>query len=197
VLSISIATPCTLQHKSPITSKFLLTNSKEHKPINFLDTEFKGIQAMATSVTTDINAPAQKIFDAVTDLQSYSKWLPDSGSFKGTTEVSETPAKLGTTYVESSPAGVRSGKIIEFDPPSKVVFHQPMKMTVPELAGQVIDIKVEVTLKEKGAVTTLQREVYLGFPEPLQHLKEDWDKGAIAESERVMNLLKEYVESLP
>jgi uncharacterized protein YndB with AHSA1/START domain len=151
----------------------------------------------AIRATTDINAPAQKVFDAVADLHSYSKWLPDSGIFKGTTEISETPVKLGTTYVETSPGGVRSGKVIEFERPSKVAFHQPMKLD-PASGGHVIDIKVEVTLKENGeGVTTVERDVYLGLPEPLQPLKEAWDKGASGEGVRVLDLLKKYVESLP
>src|SRR5271163_5077841 len=132
----------------------------------------------AISATADINAPAKKIFDVVTDLQSYSKWLPDSGAFKGTTEISDSPVKLGTTYVESTPSGVRSGKVIEFERPSKVVFHQPMKLN-PASEGHVIDIKVEMTLKEnREGVTTMERDVYLGLPEPLQSLKESWDKVA-------------------
>jgi uncharacterized protein YndB with AHSA1/START domain len=163
---------------------------------NFLHTEFKRRAMAATHATIDINAPAQKVFDAITDLHSYPKWLPDSGSFKGTTEISETPVKLGTTYVESSPGGVRSGKVVEFERPSKVVFHQPMKLN-PASGGHVIDIKVEVTLKENGGVTTVERDVYLGLPEPLQSLKEAWDKGASGESVRVLDLLKKYVESLP
>jgi uncharacterized protein YndB with AHSA1/START domain len=151
----------------------------------------------AISVTTDINAPAKKVFDVVTDLQSYSKWLPDSTAFKGTTEVSDTPVKLGTTYVESSPGGVRSGKVLEFERPSKVVFHQPMKLN-PASEGLVIDIKIEVILKEKGeGVTTVERNVYLGYPEPLRELKTTFDKGASEEGARVMDLLKKRVESLP
>jgi hypothetical protein len=110
---------------------------------------------------------------------------------------SETPVKLGTTYVETSPGGVRSGKVIEFERPSKVAFHQPMKLD-PASGGHVIDIKVEVTLKENGeGVTTVERDVYLGLPEPLQPLKEAWDKGASGEGVRVLDLLKKYVESLP
>src|SRR5271163_2562106 len=150
----------------------------------------------AISATADINAPAKKIFDVVTDLQSYSKWLPDSGAFKGTTEISDSPVKLGTTYVESTPSGVRSGKVIEFERPSKVVFHQPMKLN-PASGGHVIDIRVEVTLRENGGVTTVERDVYLGLPEALQSLKEAWDKGASGESVRVLDFLKKYVESLP
>jgi uncharacterized protein YndB with AHSA1/START domain len=151
----------------------------------------------AISVTTDINAPAEKVFDVITDLQSYSKWLPDSTAFKGTTEVSNTPVKLGTTYVESTPGGVRSGKVLEFERPLKVVFHQPMKLN-PVSEGLVIDIKVEVILKEKGErVTTVERNVYLEYPEPLRELRAAFDKGAGEEGARVMDLLKKRVESLP
>jgi len=68
----------------------------------------------------------------------------------------------------------------------------------PASGGHVIDIRVEVTLKEnREGVTTMERDVYLGLPEPLQSLKESWDKVAGEEGERVMNLLKEYVENLP
>jgi uncharacterized protein YndB with AHSA1/START domain len=151
----------------------------------------------AISATTDINAPVQKVFDVVTDLQSYSKWLPDSAAFKGTTEVSDTPIKLGTTYVESSPSGVRSGKVVELERPSNVVFHQPMKLNNPAWEGLVIDIKAEVILKEKGeGVTSVVRNVHLGYPEPLLELKTAFDKGADEEGARVMDLLKKHVESL-
>ena len=174
----------------------LLLTPHSIRPNNFLHTKFKRIQAMAAiSVTTDINAPIHKVFDVVTDLQSYSEWLPDSTAFKGTTEVSERPVKLGTTYVESTPAGVRSGKVIEFERPSKVVFHQPMKLN-PASEGLVIDIKVEVILKEKReGVTTVERNVYLGYPEALQELKTAFDKGAAEEGVRVTDLLKVRVES--
>jgi uncharacterized protein YndB with AHSA1/START domain len=149
------------------------------------------------SYTIDINAPSQKVFDVITDLQSYAQWLPDSTAFKGTTEVSESPVKLGTTYIEASPSGIRNGKVIEFSPPSKVVFHQPMTLN-PASDGVVVDIKVEVILKEqRKGVATVERNVYLGLPESLLPLKEAFDKGASEEGVRTMNLLKERVESLP
>jgi uncharacterized protein YndB with AHSA1/START domain len=173
------ATPYTLK-KPPIT--FFTPNSKE--------------EAMAAiSYTIDINAPAKKVFDVVTDLQSYAEWLPDSASFKGTTEVSESPVKLGTTYIESTPSGIRNGKVLEFEPPSKVVFHQPMKLN-PVSKGLLVDIRVEVTLTEKGGVTTVERNVYLGLPEPLLPGKTAWEEGAAAEGARTMTLLKQRVESL-
>ena len=68
----------------------------------------------------------------------------------------------------------------------------------PSSEGYVIDIRVEVTLNEnREGVTTVERDVYLGFPEPLQSLKGAWEQGATVEGERVMGFLKTYVESLP
>jgi uncharacterized protein YndB with AHSA1/START domain len=149
------------------------------------------------SGTIDINAPAAKVFDVVADLQSYAEWLPDSAAFHGTTLVSEFPVKQDTTYIESTPAGIRSGKVLEFERPSRVLFHQPMQMNnAPE--GVLIDIKVEVIFREKSeGVTSVERNVYLGFPEPLLHLKQPFETGADVEGARVLELLKKRVESLP
>jgi uncharacterized protein YndB with AHSA1/START domain len=116
----------------------------------------------AVHIVVDIVAPTQKIFVIITDLPSYSKWLPESTAFKGTTEVSETPIKLGTTYTETSPSGIRTGKVIEFEPPSKVVFHKPMKLS-PAWVGLVLDLKVEMLFKEGGkGVATVERNVFVG-----------------------------------
>jgi uncharacterized protein YndB with AHSA1/START domain len=148
------------------------------------------------SGTIDINTSAAKVFDVVVDLQSYAEWLPDSAAFHGTTSVSEFPVKQGTTYIESTPSGIRSGKVLEFERPSRVLFHQPMQMNhVPE--GVLIDIKVEVILREKSeGFTSVERNVYLGFPEPLLQLKEPFETGANVEGARVLELLKKRVEGL-
>lgn len=150
----------------------------------------------ATSIL-EIKAPASKIFDVVVDLKAYDEWLPNSTSFPGITFISDSTAKLGTTYVESTPSGIRHGKVLEFDRPSKVLFHQPMQLnSAPE--GVLVDIKVEVLFREKSeGVTEVERNVYLEFPEPLLELKTIFENGASGEGARVMDLLKKRVESLP
>jgi hypothetical protein len=63
--------------------------------------------------------------------------------------------------------------------------------------GVLIDIKVEILLREREErVTTVERNVYLEFPEPLLGLKPVFQKGAGEEGARVMDLLKKHVESL-
>jgi hypothetical protein len=150
----------------------------------------------ATSII-EIEAPASKIFDVVVDLQAYDDWLPNSTLFPGITSISDSAVKLGTTYVESTPLGIRHGRVLEFSRPSKVLFHQPMQLnSAPE--GVLVDIKVEVILRAKNErVTEVERNVYLGFPEPLSELKPVFESGASGEGARVMELLKKRVESLP
>ena len=149
----------------------------------------------ATSILT-INAPATKIFDVVVDLKAYDDWLPTSTSFPGITSISTSPTQLGTTYIESTPSGIRHGEVIQFSRPSKVVFHQPMQLkSAPK--GVLIDIKVEVILREKDQGTEVERNVYLEFPESLVGLKSIFEEGAGGEGDRVMGLLKQRVENLP
>ena len=147
----------------------------------------------SVSVSVEINAPAQKVFDVVTDLQSYPNWLPNSDLFKGTTEISDSPIKAGTTYNESG----RPGRVLELERPSRVVFHQPLNLD-PTKEDHVLDITVEVTLEENAeGVTTMVRNAYFGYPEPLLSLQTSFEESGTGESARVADLLKKYVESLP
>lgn len=149
---------------------------------------------MAAHSTITINAPADKVFDIITDLPAYANWLPNTSTFPGITEISDSPLKLGSTYTEASASGIRHGKVIEYERGSKVVFHQPMKL-YPVESGILIDIKVQVVLKEsEDGVTTVERDVFLGMPDALKEQEAGWYAGAGQEGDRVMGLLKEYVE---
>ena len=62
---------------------------------------------------TSIRASAERVFEVLADFRSYDRWLPRSSAFHGTTEISDDPIRLGTTYVEPGPTGVRRGRVIE------------------------------------------------------------------------------------
>ena len=149
---------------------------------------------MTIHLTIPIHAPRTRVFNAITDLPSYSNWLPQSSAFKGTTEISESPARLGTTYIEQGPAGVRKGEIIEFEAPTKVTFHQPMTLK-PAALGLILDVRVEMTLTEDmEGITVLQRDITLGYPWPLWPFKAVIANEFRRESWRTLELLKGYVE---
>jgi uncharacterized protein YndB with AHSA1/START domain len=151
---------------------------------------------MTIHLSIVIAAPRAKVFAVLTDLAAYSTWLPQSSAFKGTTSVSESPVRLGTTYLEPGPAGLRKGEVVEFEQDSKVTFHQPMTMK-PYFLGVVLDVRVEMVLKEgEGGGTVLERDVKLGYPVLLRLVRGLIDGEFRRESWRTMETLKEYVEGL-
>jgi hypothetical protein len=76
----------------------------------------------------DIQCPAETIFDLIIDFGGQGRWLPPSSSFRGTNDISDDPVRLGTTYREPGPLGVRNGTVTEFERPVKITFHQPMTL---------------------------------------------------------------------
>jgi len=58
----------------------------------------------------------ETIFELIADMPNYGRWLPGSDAFGGTTEVSPYPLRLGTTYLDAGPAGLRPGSVTGYDP---------------------------------------------------------------------------------
>jgi uncharacterized protein YndB with AHSA1/START domain len=116
----------------------------------------------------EIDCTPETIFELISDLRGQDRWLAHSVWFRGTTDISSNPATLGTTYREPSPFGVRNGVVTEFDPPTKITFHQP---TTSRLGLATIDAVVRYTLAPRAGSTRITRTLTLGFPwylKPLQ-----------------------------
>ncbi|MFL5905975.1 MAG: SRPBCC family protein [Solirubrobacterales bacterium] len=109
----------------------------------------------------EIQSPADRIFDLITDLRDQERWLPHSSSFRGTAELSENPVTLGTTYREREPMGVRNGTVTEFERPTKITFHQPMSMRAP--LG-TMDIVLSYTLDPRNGSTRVRRVSTISLP---------------------------------
>jgi len=82
---------------------------------------------------------------------------------------------------------------VEFDEPVKVTFHQPMSLK-PYWAGLVIDVRVEMKLREEGGKTVLERDVFLIYPWVLWPFKALVDREFRGESWRTMECLKKFLE---
>jgi uncharacterized cupredoxin-like copper-binding protein len=142
----------------------------------------------------EIHAAAGEVFAVVIDLPGYNGWLPQSSAFKGTTQVSTNPIRLGTTYIEPGPTGVRKGEVTEFEEPTKVTFHHPMTLK-PQFLGITIDVTVCITVKQEGPVSHVDRVVSLDFPWPLWLIKSIIVKEFRKESGRTLLTLKSYIET--
>jgi uncharacterized protein YndB with AHSA1/START domain len=141
---------------------------------------------------TDIQCPAEKIFDVIIDFRGQDRWLAKSAGFRGTTDVSSNPVTLGTTYREPGPFGVRHGTVTEFERPTKITFHQPMAMA---LHSGTIDVTVRYTLAPRAESTHVQRVVTLGIPRPLKLLQPLLVPIWRAEQRRTLLALKAYAEA--
>ena len=142
---------------------------------------------------TDMQCPAEKIFDVIVDFRGQDRWLTKTAAFRGTSSISLNPVTLGTTYRETSPFGVRHGTVTEFERPTKITFHQPMAMA---LHSGTIDVTVRYTLAPRAQSTHVQRLVTLGIPWPLKLLQPLLVREWRAEQRRTLLALKAYADTL-
>jgi uncharacterized protein YndB with AHSA1/START domain len=140
----------------------------------------------------DVACPADRVFDLITDLGGQDRWLTQSSSFKGTTDVSTQRAQLGTTYSEPGPLGVRNGVVTEFEPPALIAFHQPMTL---KFGVGVLDVTVRYLLTPTGAGTHVRRVATLGVPRHLVFLRPFAVRATRIESSRTLAALKGYADA--
>ena len=142
----------------------------------------------------EVHCTAEKVFDVILDLRGYDRWLAASKGYGGITDISSDPVTLGTTYVEPGRKGVRHGTITEFEPPMKVVFHQPMTMK-PRFLG-IIDIRVRYTLTPAAASTHVRRLSTPTIPWQLKLAQPLILREFRVENERTLLALKAFADSL-
>ncbi|MGR0319899.1 SRPBCC family protein [Agromyces sp. ZXT2-3] len=71
-----------------------------------------------------IPAPIDEVFARLTDFAGYNEWMPETGTILTHTEqTSPGEPALGTTFLDQTTTGPTPGEIVEFDPPTRVVFH--------------------------------------------------------------------------
>jgi uncharacterized protein YndB with AHSA1/START domain len=140
----------------------------------------------------DIRASAQRIFSRLADLRDYDQWLPRSPAFRGTTEISDGPIGVGTTYVERGPMGTRDGKVTEYAPPTRLNFEQPMTLN-PSWLG-VIGIKLFHTLTPGVDSVHVVRALQLSPRGPIRFAMPLVVRSFKSENERMMKFLKESTE---
>jgi uncharacterized protein YndB with AHSA1/START domain len=140
----------------------------------------------------DIAASPEVVFDLVSDLHGYGRWLPTAGDYEGTSELSHAPVAVGTTYVERSRRGVRHGIVIALARPDVIAFRQPMTLR-PRLAG-TIDSTVSMSVAATATGSRVTRTVELGIPRRLRLARSLVVGRYTRESERMLRALKAYAE---
>lgn len=143
---------------------------------------------------TDVKWPADRVFDLICDFDGYPRWLTGSSAYHGTHAISSNPVKLGTTYREPGPAGVRNGVVTEFERPTKITFRQPMTM---KFGLGVIDITVRYNLTPRDDQTHVRRVVSVELPWQLKPFPGMVLSQFKTESARTLAALKAYADANP
>lgn len=139
--------------------------------------------------TIDIARPAGQIFALIADLPNYQHWLPPSGLYTTTTEVSESVVSLGTTYMDRSKQATMHGRITEFQPPHALAFHQETQLLLGRLT-----IDIHYRLEELGANTRVHRTTSPHLSGVLALLSPMIVRSIRNENTRTLAMMKQYLE---
>jgi uncharacterized protein YndB with AHSA1/START domain len=140
-----------------------------------------------------IEGSAETVFALLADLVHYDRWLPGSRAFGAIAQIAPLPVGLGTTYIDAGPVGTRHGEVTEYDPPTRISFHQPMHVKRGVLTG-TIDIHLRRTLEPVEQMTRLNRDLTLGIGGLLKVAQPFGIATFRQENERMLLALKRYVE---
>ncbi len=138
--------------------------------------------------TIDIASPVERVFALIADLPNYHRWLAPSGLYGATTQVSDTPVTLGTTYVDGKQA-MLYGRVTEFRPPVALAFHQEARLLLSRLT---IDIRYR--LEPLGAHTRVHRATTPRLSGALALLQPLIVRPIRTENLRTLAMMKQYLE---
>jgi uncharacterized protein YndB with AHSA1/START domain len=141
----------------------------------------------------EIHCSAETIFGLIIDFRGQDRWLGKSSAFRGTHDVSSDPVALGTTYREPGPFGVRHGEVVEFEPPTRAAFHQPM---TGRFNTGTIDVLMRYTLTAHEASTHVHRLVTIDIPRSLVLFRPMLVRAFAHESRRTLLALKAHADTL-
>jgi uncharacterized protein YndB with AHSA1/START domain len=147
--------------------------------------------------TATVAAPPQLLFDLLTDMPHYDRWLPGSDQFGRTTDVEPYPVQLGTRYHDGKPDEPGKdwwGTVTGFQRPGSVDFHHTIH--VRQLRATV-DVHIHYAFEPESADTRVQRWLVLDISMPIvvRPLRPAIIKRFDEENVRTLAALKQYAET--
>ena len=112
--------------------------------------------------SSEVAASPAVLFALLSDMPKYTRWLPPSATFAGTTDVEPYPVRLGSRYRDGRP-GERGkewwGTVTGFQPPGSVDFHQTI--TVSQLRA-IVDVHIHSFPRSPGRPSRSRLQVEPG-----------------------------------
>ena len=78
-------------------------------------------------VDTDIARPIEDVFDRLTNLSDYNRWMSRRGIFLRTAPTSGGPIGPGSTYYDKGRMGTAIGEVVRFNAPTRVAFSETIR----------------------------------------------------------------------
>lgn len=149
---------------------------------------------MHVEVDTTIDRPVEDVFERLTRISEYSRWLPRSIVFTTCRQVSPGPVGPGTTYEDVTKLGTLRGEVRDLAAPRRVEFRETLRW----LGRPVMEARMEYALRPDAAGRTEVHHVAqgelrgaLGLAEPLVRMV------ARRERQRTIDALKRSLEAGP
>jgi uncharacterized protein YndB with AHSA1/START domain len=146
-----------------------------------------------------VAAPPSTLFELLSDLPNYGRWLSGSDQFAATTDVEPYPVQLGSRYHDGKPGEPGKdwwGTVTGFQPSGSLDFHHAID--VKQLKARV-DVHIHYSFEAHDAGTAVTRWLVLdvtmpALVRPLRRFVIDaFDK----ENVRTMAAVKAYAEAHP
>lgn len=144
-----------------------------------------------------VAAAPELLFELLSDLPNYGRWLPVSGQFDRTTDVEPYPVQLGSRYHDGKPGEPGKdwwGTITGFRPPGSIDFHHTI--SVRQLRATV-DVHIHYSLEPDDGATGVTRWLVLdiAMPAVLRPLRRLITASFDKENVRTMAAVRQYAEA--
>lgn len=146
-----------------------------------------------------VAAQPHVLFELLSDMPNYGRWLPPSDAFGETIDVAPYPVQLGSKYHDGKPAEPGKdwwGTVTGFQPPGSIDFHHVIH--VSQLMAKV-DVHIHYSFELEGQNTLVNRWLVLDITMPviLRPFRGLIIKSFEKENIRTMTEVKKYAELHP
>jgi hypothetical protein len=148
---------------------------------------------------SNVAASPAVLFELLSDMPNYQRWLPGSSQFAETTDVEPYPVQFGSRYHDGKPGKSGNswwGTVTGFQPPGSLDFHHTIQ--VSQLKATV-DTHIHYSFEAQGAGTEVTRWLVLDITMPIlfRPLRPLIIKSFDEENVRTMAAVKQYAEAHP
>jgi uncharacterized protein YndB with AHSA1/START domain len=141
-------------------------------------------------VTTTVNRPVEEVFNFISDIANYSKWVPEISPFFIENKVTpDGPVGLGTIFEDKLRFGKNVGEVVEFQPSKKLVLEQKWY-----LQSHIWKMRVEYYFDPVNGSTKITSKMDLMPVEGFQPMKAPMTEMAREERVRTLEAAKKLME---